>query len=156
MYLNQFCHFIYELSRAKYGPIGEAVMINTHLTEFAPFFERNLSRIHDASNQPPKDLTVEHWSEGELEVRNFIGRDNHFTFLCSNCLCFKKAHDNYYAHFDNCSSFLACEPMKSGNNFDKQRILCVDCVIITLDDKEKETYLIGPIMQEFFQMADFE
>lgn len=31
-YLNHFSHFMYELSRASYGPIAEAVLINSHLT----------------------------------------------------------------------------------------------------------------------------
>lgn len=37
-YLNHFSHFIYELSRASYGPIAEAVIINSYLTEFVSFF----------------------------------------------------------------------------------------------------------------------
>lgn len=112
-------------------------MINTHLTDFAPFFEKSLNRIHDTTSEPPKDLQVEHCSEGRLEVVNFICRDNRFTFLCSNCLCFKKAHENYYAHFDNCSSFLACEEMKMSTNLDKQRILCVDCVVTTMKETDQ-------------------
>lgn len=31
-YLNHFSHFMYELSRASYGPIAEAVIINSYLT----------------------------------------------------------------------------------------------------------------------------
>jgi hypothetical protein len=109
---------MYELSRAKYGPIGEAVMINTHLTEFAPFFEKSVSKIHDRVESPPENIAVECFGEGQLFVHNFIRRDNRFTFLCSNCLCFKKAYANYYAHYDNCSSYLACEPVKLDMNFD--------------------------------------
>lgn len=54
---------------------------------------------------------------------------------------------NYYTHFDNCSSFLACEPVKPGITLDKQRILCVDCVVMTMKDADKELYLIGPALQ---------
>jgi hypothetical protein len=39
LYLDHFSHFLYELSRAKYGPVGEAVIINTSLTDFSIFFE---------------------------------------------------------------------------------------------------------------------
>jgi hypothetical protein len=52
------------MSRAKYGPIGEAVMINTHLTEFAPFFEKSVSNIHDRVESPPEDIAVECSGEG--------------------------------------------------------------------------------------------
>lgn len=45
LYLDQFSHFLYELSRAKYGPVGEAVVINCSLTEVARFFEESVNRI---------------------------------------------------------------------------------------------------------------
>jgi len=32
----------------------------------------------------------------------------------------------------------------------------VDCVVTTLKDSDKELYLIGPVLQEFFQIVDYE
>ena len=56
-YLNHFSHFIYELSRASYGPIAEAVIINSYLTEFVSFFRESLSRITENRN-PLENLHV--------------------------------------------------------------------------------------------------
>lgn len=42
---NHFNHFLYELSRANYGPIAEAVMINSYLTEFVPFFKKSIKKL---------------------------------------------------------------------------------------------------------------
>jgi hypothetical protein len=66
-YLNHFSHFIYELSRASYGPIAEAVIINSYLTDFASFFRHALSMtVHN--HKPLEDLKVHCRHNGELHM----------------------------------------------------------------------------------------
>lgn len=43
-YLNHFSHFFYELRRASYGPIAEAVIIKSYLTDFSKFFGQALAK----------------------------------------------------------------------------------------------------------------
>jgi hypothetical protein len=41
-------------------------------------------------------------------------------------------------------------------SLDEQRILCVDCVVMTMKPADKSLYLIGSIRQQFFQTIDYE
>lgn len=70
--------------------------------------------------------------------------------MCSSCLQFKKAFENYYAHFDNCDSYLACEPVKGEPDYAQQKMLCVDCVIECLSPEDRTRYLIGDVLSHFF------
>jgi hypothetical protein len=44
-FVSHFSHLLYELSRASYGPIAEAVKINSYLTDFADFFKNAISKM---------------------------------------------------------------------------------------------------------------
>lgn len=44
-YLSGFCHFLYELQRASHGPVTEAVLLNSHFTDFKPYFGEELAKI---------------------------------------------------------------------------------------------------------------
>jgi hypothetical protein len=57
-YLNHFSHFMYELSRASYGPIAEAVIINSYLTEFVPFFRGHLAPTSNPTRALSSDIRV--------------------------------------------------------------------------------------------------
>jgi hypothetical protein len=105
IYLNNFSHFIYELSRASYGPIAEAVIINSDLTDFTSFFRHAPSMtIH--SRKPLKDLKVYCKPNGEPQVEGYILRKNNFTFVCSKCLELRVAGPRILPNFDNSQSIL--------------------------------------------------
>lgn len=38
-YLSGFCHFLYELARASHGAVTEALLLNSHFTDFKPYFD---------------------------------------------------------------------------------------------------------------------
>jgi hypothetical protein len=90
--LNSFSHFMYELSRASYGPIAEAVMINSHLTEFVPFFMSRIKKLEKAKKAVMAvDVKAKLDGDGMPSVEGYLRRSNDFSYICSNCLEFKVA-----------------------------------------------------------------
>ena len=126
LYLDHFSHFLYELSRAKYGPVGEAVVLNTSLTEIAGFFEQSIRKIeipHVSNEELWLDVKLD-YSSKEMSIKGYTMRSNIFSFVCTRCLEFKKAHHSYYGHVDSKTSAMACESPKIVSERRSETIVC--------------------------------
>lgn len=111
--LSHFSHFMYELSRASYGPIAEAVIINTYLTEFSSFFRDQLNRLSE-SCKAITSAKVECVGNAAV-VEGYLPRDNLFSFVCSNCLQLRLAYSRHLGNFDSSGSTLAKDPIVEQN-----------------------------------------
>jgi hypothetical protein len=151
--LNHFSHFMYELSRASYGPIAEAVIINSYLTEFASFFRDQLGRIPVRHN-PLVDCRVE-CMKGKVSVEGHLPRDNNFSFLCGNCLELRVANTHHLDNFDSSPSILAKDE-KIEHSDQIKDIICGDCAYNSLRLEEQAIWVLGTLGNFFIAKAQEE
>lgn len=77
---------MYELARASHGSVTEAVLLNSHFTDFVPYFKKEIAKIPISFKALPNlKIKVKIDSEGGLSVDGYKQRGNNFTFVCCNC-----------------------------------------------------------------------
>lgn len=136
-YLDHFNHFLYELSRAKYGPVAEAIVLSSHLTDSVPYFDKALSSTRTKS--PAFNVEVFLDTKDEVNIPGWSESENDETYVCSNCIELKKA---YHSPF-RC---LRKEAERSVR-------VCGECVLRALRPDSRGSYMLGSKLASFFQPA---
>lgn len=101
-YLSHFSHFFYELGRATYGPLAEAVIIRSYLTDFSKYFRYALDRKTYERHAAPSRIV-----DGRLQLEGkYIEQKNDFTYICSKCFELRVAAARTVPSFDSSRSAL--------------------------------------------------
>lgn len=133
-----FSHFLYELSRSKFGPLVEAALIVNNVSEMGRYFRKKTKPCRRLGEIK---FDAEMGSDFQLEIENFSKLDFSANFFCSRCLQPKYAHRSFQPGW---------------RMVGLQQYLCAKCIYDNLPAKYQPVYAIGGKQGSFFRVCQPE
>ena len=133
-----FSHFLYELSRSKFGPLVEAALIVNNVSEMGRYFRKKTKPCRRLGEIK---FNAEMGSDFQLVVTQFTQLGSSANFICSRCLQPKYANRAFQAGW------------RKGT---LQQYLCSQCIYDHLPAHHKPIYAMGGKQGSFFRVSHLE